>query len=114
LGQRFSQSIPQSRITLPSSAAALIEQYNTAREHVEKYEELKREAENRLKEMLGVNETGIVENSVITWKNVSQERFDSKLFESEQPDVYKQYMRRTSYRRFAVKEIQRVELNQAA
>jgi putative phage-type endonuclease len=103
IAQRFSNSVPQSRIKLPDSAAELIARYEAAREQADKYAELKREAENRLKEMLGTNETGVVGDSVITWKAVSQDRFDSKLFESEQPDIHKRYIRKSSYRRFIVK-----------
>ena len=71
---------------------------------MERVTEQKQEAANLLKQMLGASETGTVGDSAITWKNVSQERFDSKLFESEQPDIHKQYMRKSTHRRFIVKE----------
>ena len=64
--------------------------------------------------MLGDNETGIVGDSYITWKNVSQERFDSKLFESERPEIHKEYMRKSTYRRFIVKEAQTAQAEMAA
>ena len=109
LGQRFSNSVPQSRIELPDSAAVLIHQYNEACEGLEQLTEQKQKAANLLKAMLGENETGTVGDSVITWKSVSQERFDGKLFESEQSDIHKQYMRKTTHRRFLVKEAQTVQ-----
>jgi predicted phage-related endonuclease len=74
---------------LPDSAAGLITQYDVAREQAEKYTEQKREAENRLKEMLGTHEVGIIGEHSVRWKTISKEGFDSKLLKSEQPDTYK-------------------------
>jgi len=103
LGQRFPNSIPQSRIVLPDSAVALIEQFDTAKEQAEKYTELKREAENRLKQMLGDNEVGIIGENSIRWQTISKEGFDSKLLKDEQPSLYSQYTNQMSYRRFTVR-----------
>jgi predicted phage-related endonuclease len=56
-----------------------------------------------LKQLLGINESGIVGDSVVSWKNVTQERFDSKSFEIEQPELYKKYTRNATHRRFIIK-----------
>ena len=103
LSKRFPQGVASSKITLPDSATELIRQYSEANEQLERLTEQKQKAANLLKQMLGTHETGIVGESSITWKNVSQERFDSKLFETEQPDTYKQYTRKSTHRRFIVK-----------
>ena len=62
----------------------------------------KREAENLLKQMLGANETGTARGRVITWKNVTQERLDSKTLKAEHPALYQKYANKTSYRRFSI------------
>ena len=110
LNKRYPSGTASSKIALPDTAAGLIREYNEACEQIEQITEQKQKAANFLKQMLGENETGTVGDSYITWKNVSQERFDSKLFESEQPDIYKQYMSKTTYRRFTVKEAQAVAM----
>ena len=58
-----------------------------------------------LKEMLGNNECGTIENSIVTWKSVSQERLDSKKLKTEHPELYKKYAAKTTYRRFSIQSI---------
>jgi putative phage-type endonuclease len=103
LAQRFPDSIPESKIELPANAAELIRQYDEACEQLERIEEQKHEAENLLKQMLGDNEAGIAGDRVITWKSVSQERFDNKTLKAEHPTLYRKYANKSSYRRFTVK-----------
>ncbi len=103
LAERFPESIPKSKIELPEGAEKIIEEYNSACEKLEEISERKNKAENLLKEMLGENEIGTSGNSVITWKSVSQERFDSKTFKAEHSALYKKYANKISYRRFSIK-----------
>jgi len=104
LNKRFPTAISQSKVQLPESAAELITQYETARQKAERYTEQKQRAENLLKQMLGDSAAGVIGNKVIGWTNVSQERFDSKAFKSENSDLYKQYTNQSSHRRFTVKQ----------
>ena len=101
LAEQFPASI-QSQITLPDTATDLLRQYDTACEQLEVLEGKKREAENLLKQMLGANETGTARGRVITWKNVTQERLDSKTLKAEHPALYQKYTNKTSYRRFSI------------
>lgn len=103
LSERFPDSIPQSQIILPDSAADLILQYDFACEQLEAITEQKQEAENLLKQMLGEHETGMLADRIITWKSISQERLDSKTLKAEHPILYKKYSNTTSYRRFSIK-----------
>ena len=103
LSERFPDSVPKSQITLPDTAADLIQQYDTACEQLEVITEQKQEAENRLKELLGENEVGTAGDRIIVWKSVSQERLDSKTLKAEHPALYQKYANKTSYRRFTIK-----------
>ena len=103
LGQRFPNSAPKSNIELPDSASELINQYNEASEQLGVLTEQKQKAGNLLKDMLRVNEVGTTSDFIVSWKTVTQDRFDSKLFELEQPDLYKKYTKVSSHRRFTVK-----------
>lgn len=103
LRERFSDSLPSSRIDLPEDANTLIAQYDNACEELKRIAERKQEAENLLKQMLGENEMGVAGERIITWKNISQERLDSKTLKSEHPVLYKKYANQVSYRRFMVK-----------
>jgi len=103
LSQRFPSSTPQSHITLPDTAAALLSEYDEACAQLEIVTEKKQKAENLLKEMMGDNEVGTAGGRVVTWKSVSQERLDSKTLKAEHPALYKKYANKTSYRRFTIK-----------
>jgi len=39
----------------------------------------------------------------VSWTNVTQNRFDSKSFQKDHPEVYEQYLRPSSFRRFSIK-----------
>jgi putative phage-type endonuclease len=103
LTDKFPNSVPKAQIELPQSAVALIKQYDSAKEKIDLYNEEKQKAENLLKQMLGENETGTVGSNIITWKNIFQERLDSKTLKSEHPVLFQKYSSKTSYRRFAIK-----------
>lgn len=103
LAERFPSSTPQSHIILPDTAADLLAQYDEACEQLEAVTERKQKAENLLKEMMGDNEIGTAGGRIVTWKNVAQERLDSKTLKAEHPALCKKYTNKTSYRRFTVK-----------
>lgn len=102
LAERFPHSVPQSQITLPDSAADLLRQYDAACEHLAAVQEEKQTAENLLKQMLGEHEVGTSGNRTITWKQLSQERLDSRTLKAEHPDLCKKYTNQVSYRRFTI------------
>jgi putative phage-type endonuclease len=102
IGEQFPNSVPSSRIDLPREAASLLRQYDAAGEKIEHYAELKQEAENLLKQLLGENEVGVANGRFITWKSVTQERLNGKRFKAEQPSLYKEYINTSSHRRFSI------------
>lgn len=105
LNERFPDSVPKSQITLPDTAISLIKQYEDACEKLNIITEQKQEAENLLKQILGDNEAGTINDRIITWKSISQDRLDTKTLKYEHPTLYKRYANKTSYRRFSVKTV---------
>ena len=105
LAERFPNSISNSRIELPNQAEHLIHQYDEASQQIKALTERKQEAENLLKEMLGSHETGTTGDHLVTWKNVVQERLDTKTLKAEHPTLYKKYANQTSCRRFTIKSL---------
>lgn len=104
LSEQFPNSTPQSQIVLPDTAAELLRQYEDACERLEDITQQKQQAENLLKQMMGENEIGKLENHIVTWKSIAQERLDSKTLKAEHPALYRKYTNRTSYRRFSVRK----------
>lgn len=90
-------------IELPPDVESLIEQYEQAKEEEKAAAERKREAENKIKAIMGEYEKGYWKDRKITWKTMTTYRFDTKLFQKEHPDLYQKYVNETSYRRFNVK-----------
>lgn len=60
--------------------------------------------ENAIKEEMGECENAESEGYIVTWKSYSADRFDSKRFKAEHPEMYKDYVNTTVSRRFNVKE----------
>jgi putative phage-type endonuclease len=91
------------KIVLPLDASDLITQYELGKEKEKEASEMKDEAANKLKDLLGDNESGIINDKTVTWKSVSTERFDTKTFQLENLDTYKTYLSKSSSRRFSIK-----------
>ena len=113
LSQRYPHSIPLSKVMLPDSAADLIRQYSEADEQLDALTKQKQKAANLLKQMLGENEIGIVGDDYIKWLTVSQERFNAKLLQAEQPEIYAKYTVKSSHRRFTIKSAKSDESSNA-
>lgn len=103
LNRLFPNSQNEKQIILPDEAKALMTQYDIAKANEKKYAEIKEEAANKLKFMLGDNETGIIDDKVITWKSISSTKFDSKKLQQEMPDIYNKYLIKSNYKKFSVK-----------
>lgn len=90
---------------LPLAANELIEQYKKAKAEVKEAEKRLKDAENQLKGMLGEYETGNAGSNRVIWKTVTANRFDSKAFAAEHPELFAKFTEPKPYRRFQVKEI---------
>ena len=91
------------KIILPDEALQLVKQFNAAKEQEKYFSELKDEAANKLKAMLGENETGIINDFTVSWKNVTSNRLDTKAFKEEVPEIYEHYVKPSVSRRFTIK-----------
>jgi putative phage-type endonuclease len=103
LSRLYPESDNNHKIILPEEAKDLIIQYELGKEKEKIAAEIKDEATNKLKALLGENECGVIEDKLITWKSVTSERFDTKKFQAENSDVYKNYISKSSSRRFSIK-----------
>lgn len=93
----------KSKIILPDEAVNLLTQYDISKEKEKEISQMRDEAVNKLKSMIGKNETAVIKDRTITWKTVSTEKFDSKKLKKEDPEIYQKYLAKSSFRRFNVK-----------
>jgi len=91
------------KIVLPLEANDLITQFELGKQKEKEASEMKDEAANKLKAILGANELGCINNRNVTWKSLITERFDSKKLRSDIPDIYNKYLSKSSSRRFTIK-----------
>lgn len=106
LDRLYPDADPESVVVLPPDAEGLIRAYHEAKVAEAEAVARKREAENRLKALMGDKAIGrIAGQDVVTWKPVTQARLDTKRLRAERPEIYEQYATTSTYRRFMVKEV---------
>ena len=91
------------KVVLPEYAVEFIDMYNEACSLEEEAKEKKQLASNHLKEILGDYNSATCLGYTVSWKPVTTERFDSKSFKEQEPELYKKYVKSSSSRRFSVK-----------
>jgi putative phage-type endonuclease len=103
LNSLFSSCKENSEIVLTDEALPLITQYEIAKEKEKEANEIKNDAINKIKLMIGDNEKGLINDKIITWKSITTEKFDTKKLHKEMPDIYDKYLSKSSFRRFSIK-----------
>ena len=99
----YPESKPNTAINLPNEAAELIEIREALKVQVKELDMRLAETENKLKAMLGDNESGRVGEHLITWKTIVSNRVDTKKLKEKHLDVYRECCQESSYRRFNIK-----------
>lgn len=90
-------------IELGKEALQFINCREKLKEKVKEIEMEISECENSLKNLLGENEVGVVEDRRVTWKSYERKTLDSKALRKENIDVYNKYLNVSKYRKFDVK-----------
>lgn len=99
----YPEAEPESEIELPREAEQLLKERDEWKEAMDHAESKKKECENKIKAMLGGAEKGYIGDRKVSWKTVVSNRFDSKTFKKDQPEIYEKYCKQSEYRRFSVK-----------
>lgn len=100
----YPDSEPDSETELPGEADELIEAYEAAKKDEKAAADRRKAAENQLKGLLGEFEIGNATEHIVTWKSIMSYRLDTKKLKKDHPDIYEQYAKPSSYRRFSIKE----------
>ncbi len=91
-------------VELPPQYSDIIEQLTDVKARIKELEVSQDYLENQIKDAMKDAERASVGRFTIKWANVTTKRFDTKLFEKTNPDLYSQYVKESSSRRFTVKE----------
>lgn len=79
-----------------------IRPYFALEEEIKELTERKERMAQKMMKALGEAETGESKDAFVTWKSVTSNRFDSKSFRKDHPDLYEQYKKESTSRRFKV------------
>ncbi|MCP1176236.1 MULTISPECIES: YqaJ viral recombinase family protein [Bacillus] len=99
----YPESIADSFVSLGKQEELLIEARDQVDREIKVLQEQKAEYENKIKAKLGTNEVGGTENYKVYWKTHTTNRFDSKRFKTDHPDLFKRYAKESQVRKFTVK-----------
>lgn len=102
LSKMYPDSVSGSQLVLPDEAKDLLTKYEEAKADEDAAKARKDEAANKLKDILGSNERGLIGERKVIWSTVITNRVDTKTLKAEQPDIYKKYVKETKSRRFTV------------
>ena len=91
------------KIDLPLNAEGLIADIEEAKSNEKIWAEKKGLAENKLKSFLGEYEIGVIGDWKVTWKTVVSNKLDSKALKAAHPDIYEQFAKPSSSRRFLIR-----------
>lgn len=91
------------QIVLPEEAVEFVDLYIEASAEEDSAKAKKQLASNRLKEIMGDYNTGTCLGHTISWKPVSTDRFDSKKFKEDEPELYEKYTKTSVSRRFTLR-----------
>lgn len=80
-----------------------LQRLDEIKELMSKLEEEKKQIEQEIQIEMGENEVALIGDRKVTWKSVTSNRFDSKKFAKDHPELYKKYVKQSSYRRFQIK-----------
>ena len=99
----YPNSNPEQVIKLPKSYESKLQRLDEIKELIRKLDREKKQIEQEIQVKMGENEIAIIGDRRVTWKTIHSNRFDSKRFKQDHPDLYKKYINETSYRKFQIK-----------
>jgi len=105
LKKRYEKAEEGKTVDLAFEYKEKLDNYLELKQQLKQLEELKKKTENELKQELQDAETGFVQNYQVDWKPVVSNRLDTKRLKKEKPEIYEEFVKQSSSRRFNVKEI---------
>lgn len=103
LKKLYPDADPESETELPDEADQLITEWKQASEELKAAEVRKKKAENQLKALLGEYEKGTASEYIVSWKPVTRHTVDSQALKEAHPDIYEQFLKPSTSRRFSIK-----------
>lgn len=95
------------RIMLPSDEAEmLIEAIESIKADTKEKQALQKEYENKLKLLIGEAEYGVTPKYEVRHQTITSKRFDRAALRKAHPDIEKQFVKESSYRKLTIKQVE--------
>lgn len=104
LKRLYPEAVHAEPLPLESTAEQLAEQRIQLKEQEKELKKQIESIENRLKHMIGEYESGIINDTQIFYKNVTQRRVDSQALKNNYPDIYQKVIKINQYRKLDIKK----------
>ncbi|MDQ0158841.1 YqaJ viral recombinase family nuclease [Alkalibacillus salilacus] len=101
----YPESTNDEKVDLENELNSYFDALQVIKSEMDDLTQRKKEYENKIKEHLGEHEEGSSNRFVAKWKTVNSTNFDKKKLKQDYPDLYEQYTKESSYRRFTFKEV---------
>ena len=101
--QRYKDSDPGKSVVLSSEYSEKLKRYEEISELMKKLDQEKKKIEEETKAYMDTAEVGVADGYLVSWKSYESERLDTKMLKAEKPEIYKDYAKTTSSRRFTVR-----------
>lgn len=97
---------PLNSLSILSSQKQKLVELGNVKAQIKELTQYQTEIENKLKNYMYENEADelLSDEFKVTWKETKRTSIDTKALKKEMPDVYEQYSKETTYKRFTVKE----------
>lgn len=97
---------PLNSLSILSSQKQKLVELGNVKAQIKELTQYQTEIENKLKNYMYENEADelLSDEFKVTWKETKRTSIDTKVLKKEMPDVYEQYSKETTYKRFTVKE----------
>ncbi|MCR5542860.1 MAG: YqaJ viral recombinase family protein [Eubacterium sp.] len=102
LGEYYPRAEPGSVVTLKGFDESLSRRAKL-QEEIDILEKEKNQIDQTIKLALGDSQYGLTDNYKISWSSVDTTRLDTKKLREEKPDIFSEYSKTTSSRRFQIK-----------
>lgn len=105
LKEKYDRAESEKEMVLPGEYKEYLIQYEKIKSDEKLIKSAKTEIENKIKAELKDAETGTSDHFLVSWKNQTQSRVDSNALKEKFPNIYREVLKESTFRKFAVKEL---------
>lgn len=105
LKEKYKDTDPRKTVNLKSEYKDKIKDYFDIKNAMKALENQAKEIENNIKLELGEAEIGYISDYAVKWGSITSNKFNSAKFKEDYPELFKQYLKSSSYRKFNIKEV---------